>query len=346
MKFGQTFTEYLHGEQEKFLNKCSHVEYKRLKKVLKSCRACRMLNDNNSGSNEQSKESKESPDLCKCSSCALCNQMFFTELTKEASDIAGCFRSRVSRLLNLHVSSGLYRYLWRMWHCFFDDQQVMIQEGRMLLDYVTMNNIAISKILKKYDKIHGSVEGQNFKIEMRNKHIEILQSPWLIELSAFYLNSSGSEFGTPDNVFNGQISCDLNGKQPVMIISLSDHMKYEFSLICAICLDTVFNPYALGCGHLFCKSCACSAASMPLFLGIKEAHEGAKCPVCRAVGVYKDAMHMMELNLLLKNRRKEYWKERLQAERAETVKQTKEYLGSQSITAIGMWSGTRSSGYV
>lgn len=79
--------------------------------------------------------------------------MFFTELTKEASDIAGCFSSRVRRLLNLHVSSGLYRYMWRLRHCFMDDQQVMIQEGRMLLDYVTMNAIAINKILKKYDKV-------------------------------------------------------------------------------------------------------------------------------------------------------------------------------------------------
>lgn len=44
MKFGETFMEYLHGDREWFLDKCSHVEYKRLKKVLKSCRTCR-LND-------------------------------------------------------------------------------------------------------------------------------------------------------------------------------------------------------------------------------------------------------------------------------------------------------------
>lgn len=29
----------------------------------------------------------------------------------------------------------------------------MVQEGRMLLNYVTMNAIAIRKILKKYDKV-------------------------------------------------------------------------------------------------------------------------------------------------------------------------------------------------
>lgn len=53
--------------------------------------------------------------------------------------------------------------MWRLRHCFADDQQVMIQEGRMLLDYVTMNAIAISKILKKYDKV--SCRGP-FNLEM------------------------------------------------------------------------------------------------------------------------------------------------------------------------------------
>jgi hypothetical protein len=45
MKFGEIFTEYLHGDQEWFLEKCSHVEYKRLKKVLKSCRSCKAFGD-------------------------------------------------------------------------------------------------------------------------------------------------------------------------------------------------------------------------------------------------------------------------------------------------------------
>lgn len=89
-----------------------------------------------------------------CSLFSVCDQMFFSELTREASEVAGCFSSRVRRLLHLHIRSrGLQRYMWRLCHCFEDDQQILIQEGRMLLDYVTMNAIAIRKILKKYDKV-------------------------------------------------------------------------------------------------------------------------------------------------------------------------------------------------
>jgi E3 ubiquitin-protein ligase BAH len=84
---------------------------------------------------------------------AVCDQKFFSELTKEASEIAGCFSSRVRHLLHLHVASGMQRYLFHLRHCFKNDQQAMVLEGQMLVEYITMNAIAIRKILKKYDKV-------------------------------------------------------------------------------------------------------------------------------------------------------------------------------------------------
>ncbi|OVA00855.1 zinc finger protein [Macleaya cordata] len=336
MKFGETFTEYLRGEQECFLEKCSHVEYKRLKKVLKSCRSCRT----NQGSScdvttnrEEDENGESSNELCLCESCPLCDQKFFSELMKEASEIAGCFSSRVRRLLHLHVSTGVQRYVLRLRHCFTNDQQIMIQQGRMLIEYVTMNAIAIRKILKKYDKVHSSVNGRNFRSKLRAEHIELLQSPWLIELGAFYINFNGSDGVSGE--FVHQFSCDLTSDQPVMTLMVTDDVKLEYSLTCAICLEIVFNPYALSCGHIFCKACACSAASVMIFQGLKAAEPKSKCPVCREVGVYANPVHMMELDLLLKNRCKDYWKERMHAERAETVKQSKEYWDSQTKYVIG-----------
>lgn len=84
----------------------------------------------------------------------MCDQLFFSELMKEASEIAGCFNSRVRHLLHLLVATGIQRYIQCFRPCFKGDQQVLSEEGRILIEYVTMNAIAIRKILKKYDKVY------------------------------------------------------------------------------------------------------------------------------------------------------------------------------------------------
>ncbi|KAB5519585.1 hypothetical protein DKX38_023904 [Salix brachista] len=337
MKFGETFMEYLHGEQEGCLDKCAHVEYKRLKKVLKKCRSQGSSSTSCNDEQQQEMDSEQNHSLsqfCHCQSCPLCDQMFFSELMREASDIAGCFSSRVRHLLHLHVARGMQKYKLRLRQCFTNDQQNMVEEGRMLIEYVTMNAIAIRKILKKYDKVHCSINGKNFKSKMRSEHIELLQSPWLMELGAFYLNFDGIG-GGEFSEFSSRFSCDLSVTEPVMTLMLPNSTKLEYGLTCAICLETVFNPYALSCGHLFCKLCACSAASVLMVEGLKTASSNAKCPVCREVGVYTNAVHMLELDLLVKRRCKEYWKERMVAQRAEMVKQTREYWDLQTKYAIG-----------
>ncbi|XP_058204343.1 probable E3 ubiquitin-protein ligase BAH1-like isoform X1 [Rhododendron vialii] len=335
MKFGEAFMEYVNGNQERFTDKCSHVEYKRLKKVLKSCRACRGLRDScprAAGQDELGNQTRLDSEFCQCEACPLCDQMFFSELMKEASEIAGFFSSRVRHLLQLHIATGMQRYMICLRQCFKDDHQAMAQEGQMLIEYVTMNAIALRKILKKYDKVHRSVKGRNFKSKMRAKHIEILQSPWLIELGAFYKNCD-----EPDgpNLFSSSFSCDLNAAEPVLTLMLPDSVTLEYNLNCAICLDLVFNPYALSCGHIFCKLCACSAAKVMVFQGLKAANPESKCPVCREEGVYGDAVQMIELDLLLKKRCKDYWKERLVDERAEMVKQSKFYWEIQAKYMFG-----------
>ncbi|KAG9130965.1 hypothetical protein Leryth_006731 [Lithospermum erythrorhizon] len=314
MKFGETFTEYLQGEKERFLDNCSHVEYKRLKKVLKRCRTSDAKNIDQH-------------------SCQFCDETFFTELMKEASDVAGCFRSRVRRLLHLHSAPGVQRCLVPFRQCFRNDHQAMVQECGLLIKYVAMNAIAMRKILKKYDKVHGSANGMKFKSKLHSEHIEILQTPWLIELGAFYLNSDES-VGENSGVFDS-FSCEFDTLESLMVLTLPGPVKLEYNLTCAVCLDLVFNPFALSCGHLFCKSCACSAASVMIFQGLKTANAEAKCPICREAGVYASAVHMVELHMLVKNRCNEYWKERVVGERAETVKQSKTYWDMQTKNMIG-----------
>ncbi|XP_073156655.1 probable E3 ubiquitin-protein ligase BAH1-like isoform X2 [Henckelia pumila] len=241
MKFGEAFTEYLEAHQERVLEDCCHVEYKRLKNVLKSCSRC--------------SDALSPP--CQCESCPVCDQKFFSELAKEASEIAGCFSSRVRHLLSLHEHK-IQRFITFVRQCFQSPQQATEEECQMLID-----------------------------------------------------------------------------TEPKMTLMLPDMVTLEYNLLCPICLELVFKPYALVCGHLFCKSCACSAASVMIFEGPKAASSESKCPVCREVGVYGNAVHMIELSLLLKKQCKEYWKERAAEERAEISRQTKMYWDMQSKYMIG-----------
>ncbi|XP_038690150.1 probable E3 ubiquitin-protein ligase BAH1-like [Tripterygium wilfordii] len=335
MRFGETYMEYLHEDQDRFTDKFSHIEYQKLKEVLEICKTCKASHD--SCETESEHEETQKPTYsqhCQCKSCSLCDQTFFSELMKEASDIAGCFNSRVKHLLHHHVATGMQRYLLRIRQCFKNDTQSMVEEGQMLIKYVTMNAIAICKILKKYDKVHCSTNGKDFKLKLQSEHIELLHSPWLIELGAFCLNFEvfdDAEFSD----FAGHFSCNLDAAQPVISLTLPNSMNLEYDLTCAICLDIVFNPYALSCGHWFCKSCACAAASVMLFEGPKVASRDSKCPICREANVYAKAVHMLELDLLLKRRCKGYWKERHTAERTEMLKQTRALWELQGQYAVG-----------
>ncbi|KAI3681000.1 hypothetical protein L6452_35780 [Arctium lappa] len=158
----------------------------------------------------------------------------------------------------------------------------------------------------------------NFKSKMQAEHLEISQSPRLIELMAFYMNFSESnhmicyELCIP-------FSCDLDvsDPEPVLRLVLPSYANLEYNLTCVVCLHTLFHPYALSCVHFFCKPCACSAGSVLIFEGVESASPKMKCPVCGEDGVFGNAVRMTELDLLLKRRFEKQWKERLVEERAK-----------------------------
>jgi E3 ubiquitin-protein ligase BAH len=83
-----------------------------------------------------------------------CDGKFFGELTDELAQVVGCFNSRAQQLLQLHLASGLWKYVIRVKSSLARDPMSMIQEGQTLVNYASVNAIAVRKILKKYDKVH------------------------------------------------------------------------------------------------------------------------------------------------------------------------------------------------
>ncbi|XP_008789880.1 probable E3 ubiquitin-protein ligase BAH1-like 1 [Phoenix dactylifera] len=330
MKFCKRYEEYMQGRREKEL---PVVGLKKLKKILKRCRR------DFQSQNQHGEEEGGSPhggNRCP-DRCPVCDGTFFPSLLKEMSAVVGCFNERAQKLLELHLASGFGKYLM----CFGSKSQrnhgALIQEGKDLVTYAIINSIAMRKILKKYDKVHYSKQGQAFRSQAQSMHIEILQSPWLCELMAFYVNLRQSKVNS--KAFVGlfeDCSLTFDDDKPMLACGLFDSTKVDIDLTCSICLDTVFDPVSLACGHIFCFMCCCSAGSVSIVDGLKAVDPKAKCPLCRQAGVYAGAVHLDELNILLSRSCPDYWEERLQSERVERVRRTKEHWQSQCQAFLGV----------
>nr|DAD33301.1 TPA_asm: hypothetical protein HUJ06_012152 [Nelumbo nucifera] len=224
MKFCKRYQEYMRGQEKQLPG----VEFKMLKKILKKCRRDFQLQQGSDGEHDVSTCPQQ---------CPVCDGTFFPSLLKEMSEILGCFNERAQKLLDLHLASGFRKYL--MW---FKGQRqgnhgTLIQEGKDLVTYAIINTIAIRKILKKYDKIHYSKQGQAFKSQAQSMHIEILQSPWLCELMAFHINlrENKTKSQAVKGLFEG-CSLTFNDGKPSLSCALFDSVNLDIDLSCSICL--------------------------------------------------------------------------------------------------------------
>eukprot|EP00250_Pteridium_aquilinum_P003183 c13505_g1_i1 orf=668-1624(-) len=298
VEFADTYSEYLETQPSSFPT----LSYHRLHTLLLDC--------NRKG-------------VATCASgCFVCDANFFTTLKKEVTAVSRYFNSKVRLLLRIHLASGVTKCIFRLKTKQARDYVAMIQEGQRLVKYVSMTTLATRKLLEKYDKVHTSTEGSKFRTELMAVHVEAVQSPWLVELLALYFNLKlkYKARSTLPEICPGCV-CDLQSVKPMLSCVLHESLKLEVDVTCSICLEIVYEPVALRCGHIFCFKCACSAASVSTVNGFKKAKKNAKCPLCRESGVYSNAFHLRELDILINRSCKDYCKKRCRRERKERLKQ-------------------------
>ncbi|MBA0858772.1 hypothetical protein Goshw_000261 [Gossypium schwendimanii] len=158
------------------------------------------------------------------------------------SDVVTCFNGRAQKLLELHLATGFRKYFIWFKAKLQGSPIALIQEGKDLVNYAMINAIAIRKILKKYDRVHYSKQGQAFRSQAQSMHIEILQSPWLCELMAFRVNLRETKAisGKALALFEGCYLTFNDGK-PFLSCELFDSVKLDIDLTCSISLAGVYE---------------------------------------------------------------------------------------------------------
>ncbi|KDO60417.1 hypothetical protein CISIN_1g0447082mg, partial [Citrus sinensis] len=258
MKFCKKYEEYMQQKQQKL----PKVACKKLKKILKKCRlACQSQKDPESNSNADGVAQIK---ITSCHNrCPVCDGAFFPTLVNDMSAVVRYFNKRAKKLINLHQAAGLKKYfLWIKGKMQGQGTHVssLIEQGKELVVYALINAIMIRKILKKYDK-----------------------SPWLRELMALHINlgETNVSSSTMAAMSSEGYRLTFNDDKLSLSCELFDSIRLDIELTCPVCLETVFDPVSLTCGHILCKMCACSAASVSIVDGLKLADPREKCPLCR-----------------------------------------------------------------
>ena len=147
------------------------------------------------------------------------------------------------------------------------------QDAASLANWARLSTIALRKIVKKFDKAHraGDDDGARGRgagatwLAARGAPPSFTASSALTELRALaLLNPAGATLlSAGDRDANGENAPPASGA----VCPEADLLE------CGICIDTMYRPHTLACGHVFCEPCVRKA---------KETRTMAVCPVCRS----------------------------------------------------------------
>lgn len=154
------------------------------------------------------------------------SEIFFSTVEREAGEInIEVSRERYFKFLqHLHETKIVTKFQQKQSFLAFEKFKQMNFEVMKISNYQTFNNMAVRKILKKFDK----------QTHLTSKEI----FPELIKSHA--------------NILNGSIAKDIcfiiANRLLTVVPQIDDYL-------CPICCSIAFKPIRLRCGHLFCIRC-------------------------------------------------------------------------------------------
>lgn len=156
----------------------------------------------------------------------------------------------------------------------------------------------------------SSMTSPSLKVQRRAALAAITESP------SCMLDSSDIDWVVGRSGSEGSQSNNPGGDGGSSGMGLSMGMFTDEELRCPICLEIMYKPVGLGCGHKFCRTCALESVGFGNVLGAFETIANyiparMPCPECRQTNVYKNAVSLKEMGALIRERHPELWASRV-----------------------------------
>ncbi|CAD7701622.1 unnamed protein product [Ostreobium quekettii] len=241
---------------------------------------------------------------------------FFDALEAEVARLNGQFQTCAKSIISAHHS---LKHVFKLWSPFnkkkveisvcsgAEHTKVEVKTNTIAfyagayIKFAKDNAVAIRSMIDEHHKRYSGERGQDYLKELwqdQSGRASFLHSPLLAELAAVELAWTVSNSCASDSE-----DCSNESK---------DGEADDSDLQCPICLDTLFKPIALACGHVFCQSCLFEACGHGSQLGTAQAilsciPSATRCPECRSDNVVAGARQLKVLSTTLQQRFPEYW---------------------------------------
>lgn len=247
-------------------------------------------------------------------------QEFFAAVAKQVDWVNAVFRATSALIIREHTSSFASKWKKKLSKALKNLAELRKHgslEASACVEYARLNSAALRLVLQKHDRTYCSNLGQIYYDSLWKNQIgnaDFLHSASLSEL---------------------RILVELGGGECVQCtaeMSPSPWEAIDRSFHCPVCLDVLFRPVALGCGHIFCLPCAKTVAGLEdNILGFDllapKVDPTVLCPECRQPGVFLSAREVTTLDQKVRKFFPEIWGLREKIERENDCKRKEKLLG-------------------